>query len=105
MKIPLPFDRRSEALKIIVALPRIRPAEYGSQGYEIPMTGRRHKKGRVHIIFTSDGVEVHRDLQLPGGVHKVAQRSDSANQIFEELKEKLKDLGMNTPNAKNIEAQ
>ncbi len=91
MKIFMPMDRRDEIEAVVKTLAGIRPAEHGSPGYEIPVIGHKHK-GRVHIMFASDGVEVHRDQQMSGQRHKVMSQSATAKLVFEELKEKLKNI-------------
>lgn len=59
MRIRVDDMKREDLVAIIEAYPKVRPASNTSPGYEIP-----RKKGRVHIMFCSEGVEVHRDMMI-----------------------------------------
>lgn len=107
MKIYLPIEARQEAERIIrayrYASPSgvwgVRPAGGGSSGYEIPVVGHK-KKGRIHILFCSEGVEVHRDYVFKGK-HRVLKLSATAKMVHGELKSLMGHLVVNAEKQKS----
>lgn len=92
MKIRVDGMSRQELIAIIEAYPKVVLASNNSPGYEIP-----RKKGRVHIMFCSEGIEIHRDMMVrikndpftreARFKHQVmkAERSNTTQKVHKEL--------------------
>lgn len=84
---------RKDLVAIIEAFPGISMAVSG--GYEIPITKPCKNKGRIHIMFCSEGIEVHHDkvvtifrkkkLNANRTTHRVIQKSTKAKEVHGRL--------------------
>ncbi len=75
---------------LLTLIKSLRNVQEASNGYYIPVIGHR-KTGRIHIVFSSEGLEVHRDI-IVRGVHRVMSRSASAPAIYTYLKSRIDEL-------------